>query len=78
MRDGTVQDSRIAFGALAHVPWRAERAEAGLRGAAATEESFARAADAELAQAQPLAENAFKVPLARNLLVQTLAELCAG
>jgi xanthine dehydrogenase YagS FAD-binding subunit len=75
--DGTVRDCRIAFGGLAHAPWRAERAEAELRGAPATEAAFARAAEAELAQARPLRENAFKVPLARNLLVRTLAELCA-
>jgi xanthine dehydrogenase YagS FAD-binding subunit len=72
----TVADCRIAFGALAHVPWRAGRAEEALRGAPATAESFARAADAELGAAEPLRDNAFKVPLARNLLVATLTELC--
>ena len=45
-------------------------------GAPATQESFARAAEAELEQALPLRDNAFKVPLARNLLVRTLTELC--
>ena len=35
------------------------------------------AAAAELDPAQPLRDNAFKVPLARNVLVRTLAELCA-
>jgi len=74
--DGTVRDCRIALGAVAHGPWRAWRAEESLRGAPATEASFAAAADAELAQAEPLRDNAFKVPLARNLLVATLAELC--
>ena len=74
--DGTVRDSRIAFGGLAHAPWRALRAEEMLRGAPATQESFARAAEAELEQALPLRDNAFKVPLARNLLVRTLTELC--
>jgi xanthine dehydrogenase YagS FAD-binding subunit len=74
--DGTVRDSRIAFGGLAHAPWRALRAEEVLRGAPATRESFARAAEAELEQALPLRDNAFKVPLARNLLVRTLTELC--
>jgi len=73
---GTVRDCRIALGSVAHGPWRAWRAEESLRGAPATEASFATAADAELAQAQPLRDNAFKVPLARNLLVATLAELC--
>jgi xanthine dehydrogenase YagS FAD-binding subunit len=46
-----------------------------LRGAAATEEVFRQAADAELADAQPLRGNSFKVPLARNILVRTLLEL---
>jgi xanthine dehydrogenase YagS FAD-binding subunit len=75
-RDGTVTDCRIAFGALAHAPWRAERTEAALRGAAADAAAFARAAEAELAQAQPLPGNAFKVELARRLVVATLTELC--
>jgi xanthine dehydrogenase YagS FAD-binding subunit len=74
--DGTVRDCRLAFGGLAHAPWRALRAEDLLRGAPATPESFARAADAELEQALPLRDNAFKVPLARNVLVGTLTELC--
>jgi xanthine dehydrogenase YagS FAD-binding subunit len=73
--DGIVSDARIAFGGVAHVPWRAMKAESVLRGAAATEEVFRRAADAELADAQPLRENAFKVPLARNVLVRTLLDL---
>jgi xanthine dehydrogenase YagS FAD-binding subunit len=73
--DGTVRDCRLALGGVAHVPWRAERAEAELRGAPADEETFARAAEAELAQARPLPRNAYKVPLARNLIVRTLQEL---
>ena len=72
-----MRDCRIAFGGLAHVPWRAERAEAALRGAAPGEDAFRAAADAELAAAEPLRDNAFKVPLARNVLVSTLAEVCA-
>src|SRR6266566_2081729 len=73
--DGRVRDARIAFGGVAHVPWRATKAEAVLRGSAATEEVFRRAAEAELADAQPLRGNEFKVPLARNILVRTLLDL---
>jgi len=73
--DDMVRDVRIAFGGVAHVPWRARKAEAVLRGARATEEAFRRAADAELVDAQPLRENAFKVPLARNTLVRVLLDL---
>ena len=73
--DGVVRDVRIALGGVAPRPWRAMKAESVLRGAAATEENFQQAADAELADAQPLPGNAFKVPLARNTLVRTLLDL---
>jgi xanthine dehydrogenase YagS FAD-binding subunit len=73
--DGIVRDVRIAFGGVAHVPWRALRAELTLRGAPATEEMFRQAADVELAGARPLRDNAFKLPLARNILVRTLLDL---
>src|SRR6266581_2562958 len=72
---GIVRDARIAFGGVAHVTWRATKAEVTLRGALATEETFRRAAEAELAEAQPLRGNEFKVPLARNILVRTLLDL---
>ncbi len=72
---GVVRDVRIALGGVAPVPWRATRAEAVLRGQPATEDVFGRAAEAELAAAQPLPGNAFKVPLARNVLVRTLLDL---
>jgi len=73
--NGVVRDVRIALGGVAHVPWRAVRAEAVLRGASSTEEVFGRAAGAELTGAQPLPGNAFKIPLARNALVRTLLDL---
>jgi xanthine dehydrogenase YagS FAD-binding subunit len=78
IEDGIVRDARIAFGGVAHKPWRATRAEASLRDAPATEEAFRRAADEELAGAQPLAGNRFKVPLLRNTLTLVLRELSQG
>lgn len=76
--EGVVSDCRIAFGGVAHVPWRAARAEESLRGQPVSEDSFARAAEAELEQARPLGENSYKIPLARNLLVRTLVEVTAA
>jgi xanthine dehydrogenase YagS FAD-binding subunit len=73
--DGVIRDARIAFGGVAHAPWRATKAELMLRGAPPTEETFRRAAEAELAEARPLRGNAFKVPLARNVLMRTLLDL---
>jgi xanthine dehydrogenase YagS FAD-binding subunit len=75
IRDGVVADVRLAFGAVASRPWRAEAAERALTGAPATAESFAAAADAELAAAAPLPHNAYKVTLLRNLVVAVLTEL---
>ena len=77
LEDGAITEARIALGGVAHVPWRAERAEAVLRGAEARPDTFAAAAEAELEHAQPLRDNAFKVPLARNVLIRTLSELTA-
>ncbi|MFI9626056.1 FAD binding domain-containing protein [Streptomyces sp. NPDC052042] len=77
VRDGRIAHAALAFGGLAHRPWRARTAERVLRGAPATEETFARAADAELAGARPLRHNAFKVGLARSLAVDALTELAA-
>jgi xanthine dehydrogenase YagS FAD-binding subunit len=75
VRDGTVTAARIALGGVAHKPWRARIAEELLAGATAGADSFARAADAELAHARPLRDNSYKLPLARNLIVRTLAGL---
>jgi xanthine dehydrogenase YagS FAD-binding subunit len=78
IQDGTVRDCRLALGGVAHKPWHAARAEEALRGKAATEESFLSAADAELEQAEPLRDNAFKVPLARAVIARTLMELSSS
>jgi xanthine dehydrogenase YagS FAD-binding subunit len=79
VRDGVVQDARIAFGGVAHKPWRATRAEEALRGATAADASYRAAADAELADARALdgldGGNAFKIPLLRRTLVATLRDL---
>lgn len=73
--EGRVEQVRIAFGGLAHKPWRATRAEDSLRGEHATREAFLRAADAELADAQPLRDNAFKLPMVRSTLAAVLRDL---
>jgi xanthine dehydrogenase YagS FAD-binding subunit len=75
VRDGTVHEVRLAFGAVASRPWRARAAEQVLTGAPADADTFAAAADAELAAAKPLPDNGYKVPLMRNLAVAVLTEL---
>ena len=74
---GTVSDVRIALGSVAHMPWRATRAEDALRGAPITPDRATAAAQAELAHARPLRGNAYKVELAGNLIATTLLDLAA-
>jgi xanthine dehydrogenase YagS FAD-binding subunit len=75
VQGGVVHDVRLAFGAVASRPWRARTAERALTGASADAETFAAAADAELAAARPLPHNAYKVTLMRNLVVAELTRL---
>jgi xanthine dehydrogenase YagS FAD-binding subunit len=64
-RDGS---GRVAFGGMAHKPWRVEAAEAAMpQGAAAvTAQAFA--------SAKPTEENAFKLPLAERALAAVVAD----
>ncbi len=72
---GVVKGARLALGAVAPVPWRARIAEQALVGRPATAEWFGRAADAELAAADPLPDNAFKLTLVRNVVIRMLSVL---
>jgi len=76
--DGTIGEIRLALGGVAHKPWRATKAEAVLRGAPASIQSFEAAAVAELQHATGLQHNAFKIELARRAIVSTLNELAEG
>ena len=71
-------DVRIAFGGVAHKPWRATKAEDALRGGPITEERVRAAAALEFVDARPLRDNAFKPELATRTLVAVLGELAKG
>jgi xanthine dehydrogenase YagS FAD-binding subunit len=75
VRDGAVADVRLALGGVAPRPWRASEAERLLLGAPATEESFRRAAAAELAPAVGRPQNAFKIEMAQRTVVAVLRHL---
>jgi xanthine dehydrogenase YagS FAD-binding subunit len=78
VEDGVVRDVRLALGGVSHKPHRALVAEAALRGERATEEAYRAAIEAELEAARPGRDNAFKVPLVRNTVVDTLSRLAEG
>lgn len=78
-RDGdTIGEARLALGGVAAKPWRAREAEALLAGAPATADTFETAAERALAEATPSGDNAYKIDLARRLIVKALRLAAAG
>jgi len=73
-----IKEARLALGGVAHKPWRDPAAEAALRGQAANQSTFARAADLLLRDAKGFEHNAFKVDLAHRAIVRALTQAAAG
>ncbi len=72
--NGKLRSVRLAFGGLAHKPWRMREAEATLAGAPRNDVSANAAADLVLAGARGFGHNDFKIPLLRRTLRAVLAE----
>ncbi len=75
VENGTIASAALAFGGVAHMPWRDPGVEAALVGNAPSEAVFAAAADALLADAKGFGSNDFKHPLARRTLIACLREV---
>jgi xanthine dehydrogenase YagS FAD-binding subunit len=71
---GTIMAARVAFGGVAHKPWRSVEAEAALAGRPATMATFQAAAEAAMADAVGRGHNDFKIELAKRTLCRTLAQ----
>jgi xanthine dehydrogenase YagS FAD-binding subunit len=70
------RSARIVLGGVAPIPWRIPEAERLLAGQRVTTELAAKVAETAVAGANPLAKNAYKVPLTREIVqrnVMTLA-----
>ncbi|MRX48980.1 xanthine dehydrogenase family protein subunit M [Paracoccus sp. S-4012] len=74
MEGGRMTRVRLAFGGVAHKPWRVPEAEALLEGHAPHAALFDRAADAVLEGARGQGDNDFKIELLRRTLVATLTD----
>lgn len=70
--DGVIVAAALALGGVAATPWRVAAAEESLIGAPVTDAAFRTAAELITAGAAPLAQNGFKVDLARNSVVRAL------
>ena len=78
LEGGKIKEARLALGGVAHKPWRNTEAEAALRGQAADEASFKRAADIVLRDAKGYEHNTFKIELARRAIVRTMTQAASG
>jgi xanthine dehydrogenase YagS FAD-binding subunit len=78
LEDDVVAEVRLAWGGVAHKPWRARRAEQALTGRPLDEQAVRSAVDEELAGASASEENAFKLDLVRNVTWLVLRDLAGG
>jgi xanthine dehydrogenase YagS FAD-binding subunit len=68
-----IRSARLALGGVAHKPWRLTAAETALRGASLDDvEALESAIATSFADARPLADNGFKVELARRVSLRAL------
>ena len=66
----TIRSARLSLGGVAHKPWRSEAAERLLVGKPAEQASYRAAADAALTGAKTYEHNAFKVEMAKQVIVR--------
>jgi xanthine dehydrogenase YagS FAD-binding subunit len=71
----TISEARIVLGGVAPVPWRVPKAEAALVGKAMNNDVLMNVAKVALEGAEPLAKNAYKIPLTQTLVRRALARV---
>ncbi|MFC9462124.1 FAD binding domain-containing protein [Streptomyces sp. NPDC058430] len=71
---GAITEVRVAFGGVAHKPWRSVEAEAALTGRPATMATYRAAAEDAMRDAVGQGHNDFKIELAKRTLCRTLAQ----
>jgi xanthine dehydrogenase YagS FAD-binding subunit len=72
---GTVSEARVVFSGVAPVPWRSTATEGVITGQRLTEDVVRRAAEAAVAEADPMPDNFYKVDLLRGIIMQELGAM---
>ena len=75
MDQDVCRSARIVLGGVAPIPWHVPDAEKILAGQRITPELAAKAGEAAVAGATPLAKNAYKIPLTKAVVRRTVLEL---
>lgn len=78
MKDGKVDGASIVLSGVAPTPYRATAAEEAIKGKTVDTAIARNAAEQTLLKARPMTENAYKVDLAKNLIVRSIAEAAAN
>jgi xanthine dehydrogenase YagS FAD-binding subunit len=76
--DGVVVEARAVLSGAAPVPWRSREIEEAITGRKLSADVIARAAEASMKNARPLAGNAYKLPLFRGMIEEELAVIGTG
>ena len=74
MNGKTVKDVRIVLGGVAPIPWRVPDAERFVIGKELTSDVLQEAGKIALSRAEPLQNNAYKIPLTQTLVRRALAK----
>jgi xanthine dehydrogenase YagS FAD-binding subunit len=75
MNQQTCKSARVVLGGVAPIPWRLTKVEAMLAGQRITPELAARAGQAAIEGAQPLAKNKYKLPLTTAVVRRTVLQI---
>lgn len=78
IKDGNVDDVRLAMGGVAHKPWRDRSSEEALCGKRPDTDAFKGFADSLLRDAKGQGHNDFKIELARRTVVRALLQAANG
>ena len=73
----TITSGRVALGGVAPIPWFEQQLSSRLTGSAFSGSNFEQVASEALQTAEPLEQNEYKLPLARNLIKRLLTTLVA-
>ena len=74
MEGDVCRAARVVLGGVAPIPWRLPEVEKILTGQRITEDLAARAGEASVVGARPLAKNAYKIPLTKGVVRRTILE----
>jgi xanthine dehydrogenase YagS FAD-binding subunit len=69
------KSARVVLGGVAPIPWRLPEVEKMLTGQRVTAELAAKAGEAAVSGARPLAKNAYKIPMTRAMVARTIETL---